>query len=70
MTTKSNAKNCEPNLEEARAFAQRHGLGELKPEYLKRLSELIAPVAHFGQQVRRARHKDDAPAPEFIVFKP
>ena len=70
MTSKSKVKKFEPSLEEAIAFAKRHGLSNLKPEYIERLRELIAPVAHFGQQVRRSPNKDDAPAPEFIVFKP
>ncbi|MEI8399782.1 MAG: hypothetical protein WCG12_03150 [Alcaligenaceae bacterium] len=62
MTTKAKTKRLELSLEDAQAFAQRHGLGHLKPEYIKRLSELITPVAHFGQQVRRSPNKDDAPA--------
>ena len=70
MTSKAQTKKIEPSLEDAQAFAQRHGLGHLKPEYLKRLGELIEPVAHFGQQVRRPPNKDDAPAAEFTVFKP
>ena len=75
MTTKSTksktkTKTVEPTIDEANAFAKRHGLSHLKPEYIKRLSELIEPVAHFGQQVRRPPNKDDAPAAEFTVFKP
>ena len=70
MTSKYKVKKLEPSLEEANAFAKRHGLSNLKPEYVERLRELIAPVAHFGQQVRRPPNKDDAPAAEFTVFKP
>ncbi len=69
MTTKTKSKRIGPSLEDATAFAQRHGLGNLAPEYIQRLRELMAPVAHFGQQVRRPPNKDDAPASEFIVFK-
>ena len=70
MTTESSVKRTEPTLEEAHAFAQQHGLASLRPEYIARLRELIEPVAHFGQQVRRSAYKDEAPAAEFIVFKP
>ena len=45
MMTKSKTKKIEPTIEEANAFAQRHGLKHLKPEYIARLRELIAPVA-------------------------
>lgn len=57
----------EPSLADITAFAQRHGLGGLKPEHLARMRELAAPVARFGQQVRRPPRKEDAPAPEFRV---
>jgi hypothetical protein len=66
---KSKTKKVEPTIDEANAFAQRHGLSGLKPEYLARLRELIAPVAYYGQQVRRSPHKDNPPASEFTAFK-
>jgi hypothetical protein len=55
----------EPTLEDMQAFARRHGLGGLKPEYVARMRELAVPVARFGLQVRRPPRKEDAPAPEF-----
>jgi hypothetical protein len=67
--TKSKTKKIEPTIDEAKAFAQRHGLSHLRPEYLARLSELIAPVAFYGQQVRRSLHKDNPPASEFTAVK-
>lgn len=67
--TKSKTKTVEPTIDEAKAFAQRHGLSHLKPEFLARLSELIAPVAFYGQQVRRSPHKDNPPASELTAFK-
>ena len=70
MMTKLKTKKVEPTIEEANAFAQRHGLNQLKPEYIARLRELIAPVAFYGQQVRRSRHKENPPASAFKVFKP
>ena len=70
MKPQTRTEHDEPTLDEAQAFAHRHGLNSLKPEHIERLRQLIAPVAHFGQQVRRAAHKSDAPAPEFTVFKP
>lgn len=70
MMTKSKTKKVEPTLEDAHAFAQRHGLNHLKPEYIARLRELIAPVAFYGQQVRRSPHKENPPAAEFTAFKP
>ncbi len=57
----------EPGLADMTAFARRHGLGGLAPEHIARMRELAAPVARFGQQVRRPPRKDDAPAPEFRV---
>jgi len=69
MTTKTRTKRAEPSLDEATAFAQRHGLSTLRPEYIERLRTLIAPVAHFGQQVRRSPNKDDAPATNSAAFK-
>ena len=70
MMTKSKTKKVEPTIEEANAFAQRHGLNHLKPEYIARLRELIAPVAFYGQKVRRSVHKEDSPAAAITVFKP
>jgi hypothetical protein len=70
MMTKSKTKKVEPTIEEANAFAQRHGLSGLKPEYLARLRELIGPVAFYGQQVRRSPQKEHSPASEFTDFKP
>ncbi len=70
MMTKSKTKIVEPTIEEANAFAQRHGLSCLKPQYIARMRELIAPVAFYGQQVRRSPHKENSPASQFIVFKP
>jgi len=67
--TKSKTQKVEPTIDEANAFAQRHGLSGLKPEYLARLRELIAPVAFYGQQVRRSPHKDNPPASEFTAFE-
>lgn len=69
MMTRSK-KTVEPTIEEANAFAQRHGLSYLKPQYIARMRELIAPVALYGQQVRRSPHKENPPATECIVFKP
>jgi len=66
---KSKTKKVEPTIDEANAFVQRHGLSGLKPEYLARLRELIAPVAFYGQQVRRSPHKDNPLASEFTAFK-
>jgi hypothetical protein len=70
MTTKLKTQKVEPTIQEAKAFAQRHGLSGLKSEYLARLRELIGPVAVYGQQVRRSPHKEHSPASEFTVFKP
>jgi len=57
----------EPGLDDMTAFAQRHGLGHLKPEYIARMRELAVPVARFGMQVGRPPRKEDAPAPEFRI---
>jgi hypothetical protein len=70
MMTKSKTKKVEPTIKEANAFAHRHGLRHLKPEYIARLRELIAPVAFYGQQVRRSPNKENAPASELKIFKP
>lgn len=70
MMSKSKTKKVEPTIDEANAFAQRHGLNGLTPEYIARLRELIGPVAFYGQQVRRSPQKDHSPAFEFTVFKP
>lgn len=58
----------EPTITEMAAFARRHGLEALRPEYLERMCALVEPVARFGQQVRRPPHKDDAPAPTYEVL--
>ena len=50
------------------SFATLQGLSELNPVYLKRMQELAAPVALFGQQVRRLSNKEDGPAPVFVVM--
>jgi hypothetical protein len=50
------------------SFAKLHGLSELNPVYLTRMQELTAPVALFGQQVRRLSNKADGPAPVFVVM--
>ena len=52
----------EPGIDEMAAFARRHGLGALRPEYIARMCALVEPVARFGQQVQRPPHKEDAPA--------
>jgi len=70
MNTKSKKSTTVPTIEEANAFAQRHGLSSLKPQYIARMRELIAPVAFYGQQVRRSPHKENSPAAEFTIFKP
>ena len=57
-----------PGVDEMTAFARRHGLGTLRPEYIARMSTLVEPVARFGQQVRRPPRKEDGPAPTFEVL--
>ena len=57
-----------PSVEEMTAFARRHGLGALRPEYIARMCTLVEPVARFGQQVRRPPRKEDGPAPTFEVL--
>jgi len=62
------AFNNTPGTEEMTAFARRHGLGPLRPEYIARMCALVEPVARFGQQVRRPPRKEDGPAPTFEVL--
>ena len=64
----STAENIAPDVEEMTAFAHRHGLGALQPEYIARMCMLVEPVARFGQQVRRPPRKEDGPAPTFEVL--
>ncbi len=59
-----------PPAADMAAFARRHGLDHLRPEYLARMGELAGPVAAFGRMVRRPPRKQDAPAPEFRVPAP
>ena len=66
--TASTAQIVEPSVEEMTAFAYRHGLGALRPEYIARMCALVEPVARFGQQVRRPPRKEDGPAPTFEVL--
>ena len=64
----STATIAGPSVEEMTAFARRHGLGALRPEYIARMCALVEPVARFGQQVRRPPRKEDGPAPTFEVL--
>lgn len=66
--TPSAAQIVGPGVEEMSAFARRHGLGALPPEYIARMCALVEPVARFGQQVRRPPRKEDGPAPTFEVL--
>jgi len=66
--TEGTAQIIGPSIEEIAAFARRHGLGALRPEYIARMCALAEPVARFGQQVRRPPRKEDGPAPTFEVL--
>lgn len=52
----------EPTLDDITAYAKRHGLVDLAPAHLARMTELARTVSEVGRTLPRPRHKDDTPA--------
>lgn len=57
----------EPDLEEMRAFAARHGLAGLTPEQLARMAVLARTVAETAAGLPRVTDKFEEPMPVFRV---
>jgi hypothetical protein len=53
---------AEPTLEDITAYAKRHGLVNLAPEHLARMTELARSVSELGRALPRPVQKDIAPA--------
>lgn len=55
------------SAEDMQAFARRHGLCKLEPAHLARMAELASYVSELGRTLPRPTHKEDGPAPTFVV---
>lgn len=51
-----------PTIDEITAFAKRHGLTNLAPEHLARMTELARTISELGQTLPRPLRKEDGPA--------
>ena len=57
------------SMEEMAKFASRHNLSRLDGAHLARMSELVAPVAAFGADVRRVADKHQGPYQESFIAR-